>query len=183
MKKLFATLSAALLVAGFAVAAEVESGLKAGESVGAYNVKDITGPSAGKSLCYRCQYGSRPVVNVFTRTVNDDLANLIVQVDKLVGENGEKKMAAFVTVLAEDADKVAPQLEALAKKHGIKNVPLTIYDGESGPSEYNISEKADVTVLLWNKGKVEGNVAVAKGGKVDEKVIKHVVADAEKILK
>ena len=35
-----------------AQAAEIESGLKIGDRVGAFNVKDITGPSAGKSLCY-----------------------------------------------------------------------------------------------------------------------------------
>src|SRR5436190_1683359 len=81
MKKVLASFAAVLLVAGMVVAADVESGLKVGESVGAYNVKDITGPNAGKSLCYRCNYGARPVINVFTRTVNDDLAKLIVQVD------------------------------------------------------------------------------------------------------
>ena len=182
MKKMLACFAAVLLVGGMVVAADVESGLKVGDSPSAYNVKDITGPNAGKSLCYRCSYGARPVINVFTRQVNDDLAKLIVQVDKLVEANKDKKMAAFVTVLAEDADKIAPQLEAMAKKNGIKNVPLTIYDGDAGPEEYKISDKADVTVLLWNKMEVKANVAVAKGGKVDEKVIKHVVADSEKIL-
>jgi hypothetical protein len=182
MKKMLAGFAAVLLVAGAVVAADVESGLKPGESVGAYNVKDITGPNAGKSLCYRCNYGARPVINVFTRQVNDDVAKLVKEVDQLVEQNKDKKMAAFVTVLAEDADKIAPKLEELAKKHGIKNVPLTIFDGDSGPSDYKISEKADVTVLEWSKGEVKANIAVAKGGKVDEKVIKSVVASSEKIL-
>jgi len=182
MKKFLASFAAVLLVAGMVVAAEVESGLKVGESVGAYNVKDITGPNAGKSLCYRCNYGARPVINVFTRTTGDDLAKLVVQVDKLVEANKDKKMAAFVTVLAEDADKVAPKLEEIAKKNGIKNVPLTIFDGEAGPEDYKISDKADVTVLLWNKHEVKAKVAVEKGGKIDEKTIKNVVASSEKIL-
>lgn len=182
MKKFLAGFAAVLLVAGVVIAADVESGLKVGESVGAYNVKDITGPHAGTSLCYRCSYGARPVINVFTRELNDDVAKLIVQVDKLVGENKDKQMRAFVTVLAEDADKIAPKLEALAKKNGIKNVPLTIFDGEAGPSDYKISDKADVTVLLWNKHEVKANVSVAKGGKVDDKVIKSVIAGSEKIL-
>ena len=184
MKRLLATFSAALVLATglMLIAAEVDSGLAVGEKVGAYNVKDITGPEAGTSLCYRCKYGARPVINVFTREVNDDLAKLVKEVDGLVAKNQDKKMAAFVTVLAEDADKVAPKLEEMAKKHGIKNVPLTIFDGESGPESYQISEKADVTVLLWNKNEVKAKVAVAKGGKVDDKVIKNVVANSEKIL-
>lgn len=180
MKKLLASLCVVALVC-VAQAAELESGLKPGESVGAYNVKDITGPNAGKSLCYRCKFGARPVVNVFAREVNDDLAKLVVQVDKLVEQNKEKNMAAFVTVLAEDADKIAPMLEAIAKKNNIKNVPLTIFDGESGPSSYKIAKDADVTIMMWNKGEVTSSVAVAKG-KLDATTIKTVVANTEKLL-
>ena len=40
-------------LSGVAAAAELESGLQVGERAGAFNVKDCTGPSAGKSLCYR----------------------------------------------------------------------------------------------------------------------------------
>jgi hypothetical protein len=182
MKKLAAVTAALVAVVCLAAqAAELESGLKPGEKVGAYNVKDITGPNAGTSLCYRCKYGSRPVVNVFARDVNDNLAKLVVEVDKLVEQNKDKKMAAFVTVLAEDADKIAPQLEEIAKKHNIKNVPLTIFDGESGPSDYNIAQNADVTVMMWNKGEVKATVATEKG-KLDAATIKRVVADSEKIL-
>ena len=39
--------------ASAAWADELKSGLQVGESAGAYNVRDITGPHAGKSLCYR----------------------------------------------------------------------------------------------------------------------------------
>ncbi len=48
--------TAALLLAAMtagADAAEIKSGLQVGESAGAFNVKDCTGPSEGKSLCYR----------------------------------------------------------------------------------------------------------------------------------
>lgn len=36
-----------------AMAESVKSGLACGEHAGAFNVKDITGPNKGKSLCYR----------------------------------------------------------------------------------------------------------------------------------
>lgn len=32
---------------------ELKSGLQVGDSAGAFNVKDCTGPNKGKSLCYR----------------------------------------------------------------------------------------------------------------------------------
>jgi hypothetical protein len=162
-------------------AADSDAGLKKGDSVAAFNVKDITGPSAGKSLCYRCQYGKRPVVSVFTRDVNDNVAKLVSEVDKIVEQNKDKKMAAFVVVLAEDADKIAPKLEAIAKKNNIKNVPLTIFDGESGPPEYKISKTASTTVMSWSNGEVKSNVALGKGELNDAK-IKTVVAEASKVV-
>lgn len=48
--------SAALVMAavGVVVGAEVvKSGLQVGEHAPAYNVRDITGPNQGKTLCYR----------------------------------------------------------------------------------------------------------------------------------
>ncbi len=48
--------SVALLIASMsavAAAGDVQSGLQPGDSAGAFNVKDITGPNKGKSLCYR----------------------------------------------------------------------------------------------------------------------------------
>jgi hypothetical protein len=99
MKKFAGATALLVAVCLVAQAVAVESGLKPGEKVGAYNVKDITGPDAGKSLCLRCKYGQRPVVNVFARNVDDNLVSLVKEVDKLVEQNKDKKMAAFVTVL------------------------------------------------------------------------------------
>ena len=113
--------------------------------------------------------------------MNADLAKLVKEVDEIVGKNDDKKMAAFVVVLAEDADVVAPKLEAMAKENGIKNVPLTIYDGEAGPQDYKIAEGSDVTVMMWNKSKVKSNVALAKG-KLDTKAIESIVSETDKIL-
>ena len=48
--------SAVLLTAtlGVAVAAEqLKSGLQVGDRTSPYNIRDITGPNAGKTLCYR----------------------------------------------------------------------------------------------------------------------------------
>ena len=66
-------------------AAELESGLQPGDAPPPFNVRDITGPKAGKTLCYRCMYGARPVVSIFAREIDDNVANLIKEVDKQVG--------------------------------------------------------------------------------------------------
>jgi hypothetical protein len=120
-------------------------------------------------------------VSIFARELTDDLASLVKQVDEQVGNNKNKQMAAFFVLLAEDEDAAKGKLEELAKKHDIKNVPLTVFDGTAGPPDYKIAKDADVTVLLWKKQTVAANHAFAKKG-LDKKGIDTVVADTSKIL-
>jgi hypothetical protein len=47
------SIALAVAVAGIVVAADLQSGLQIGDACGPFNVKDITGPNKGKSLCYR----------------------------------------------------------------------------------------------------------------------------------
>ncbi|MDA1229448.1 MAG: hypothetical protein O2856_01615 [Planctomycetota bacterium] len=53
MKSLLATSIVGLTVCGFAAAADLQSGLQVGDKAGYFEVKDVTGPRAGESLCYR----------------------------------------------------------------------------------------------------------------------------------
>ena len=122
------------------------------------------------------------MVNIFAREITDDLASLVKQVDEVVGKNADKKMAAFLVLLAEDADAAAAKLEEMAKKHGIKNVPLTIFDGDAGPGSYKIAKDAELTVMMWLKRDVKVNHALKKG-KLDAQTTKKIVADTETILK
>lgn len=172
---------ALLATAGLVIAADVKSGLEKGASPAAFNVKDITGPSKGKSLCYRCQYGAKPVATIFTREITEEVGALVKQLDEAVGANKDKKMAAFVVLLTDDADAGAKQLEKLAADQKITNVPLTIFDGTAGPESYKISKDAGVTVLMWNKMRVQANHAFAPG-KLTAEDVKKVAADTSTIL-
>ena len=173
---------ASAMFAGALFAAELKSGLQPGDSLPAYNVKDCTGPSEGKSLCYRCKYGARPVVNIFAREMSPEVVALVKEIDQMFGKNGDKKMAAFVTLLTNDPDRDEIALKAIAKKEGLKNVPLTIFDGVAGPEDYKIAEKADLTVTMWVDNKVEASQAFAKGD-FKASASKAVVEDTKKILK
>ena len=53
MKRFCGLLLALLMATASLMAAELKSGLQVGEHAGFFNVKDVTGPNAGKSLCYR----------------------------------------------------------------------------------------------------------------------------------
>jgi len=183
MKKLVAASLAflAAAVAAVGIAEEVKSGLELGARPSPFNVKDCSGPSKGTSLCYRCKYGNRPTAAIFTRTIDDNVTNLIKELDGVVGKNEEKKMAAFVVLLSENPDKEEAKLTELASKNNIKNVPLTVFDGQAGPPEYKIAKDADVTVMMWNKSEVKANTSLAKG-KLDKKTAAAVIKDTEKIL-
>jgi len=185
MKKIAALMMVAVLAGGSMVQAEeLKSGLEPGVSVGAFNVRDITGPAKGETLCYRCRYGGRPVVGIFARNVDDKLAEMVRQLDAKVGANEEKQMRAFVVLLTENPDADAKKLEKLAETAKVKNIPLTVFDGQAGPPEYNIAKDAEVNVMMWVGGKVKVNSAFAKGDvtKLEKKDIEGLVKDSDKIL-
>ena len=118
-------------------------------------------------------------MNVFTRSLTDDLASLVKQIDEKI--NADKKLKSFVVLLTDDPDAAETEVKAFAKKHGIKNVPLTIFDGTAGPSNYHIAKDAEVTVNMWVGLKSKANHAFAKG-ELNKDTIAKVIADSSKIL-
>ncbi len=120
-------------------------------------------------------------MNVFARSLTDDLASLVKQIDDQVAKNSDKKMKGFVVLLTDDPDAAEGEIKAFAKKHGIKNVPLTLFDGTAGPPNYRIAKDAEVTVNMWVGLKSKANHAFAKG-QLNKESIAKVVADTSKIL-
>jgi hypothetical protein len=109
------------------------------------------------------------------------LASLVKQIDAQVAKNSSQKMKGFVVLLTDDPDAAEADVKAFAAKHGIKNVPLTIFDGTAGPPNYKIAKDAEVTVNMWVGLKSKANHAFAKG-KMNKEAIAKVVADSSKIL-
>ena len=95
--------------------------------------------------------------------ISDDLAGLVRKLDEQIEKNKDKQLQAFVVLLTNDPDADETKLEEVAAKHGIKAVPLTMFDGIAGPAKYNISKDAETTVLLWKGLTVQTNHAYAKG--------------------
>jgi hypothetical protein len=121
-------------------------------------------------------------VNVFARSLTDDLASLVKGIDSFVDTNKSQQAAAFVVLLTSDPDADEAKLKEFAKKHDIKHVPLTLFDGESGPPNYKVAKDAEVTVMLWKQRNVKANHAFAKG-ELNDSTVKKVLADTPKILK
>ena len=118
------------------------------------------------------------MVCVFARKTSEPLTSLVKQIDKKIGEN--KKLKSFVVLLTDKGDKSAEDLRKLAMDAGIKNVPLTLHQDLGGPGDYEISKKADVTVLMWHRHSVKVNHAFS--GELTEKDIDAIVADIPKAL-
>ena len=103
---------------------------------------------------------------------------MVKQIDKKIDENDQLK--SFVVVTGADPDKTPDELRKLAKDGKIKNVPLTMFGEPGGPPDYELSRDADITVLMWNNGKVKVNHAYK--GELTDKDIGAIVADIPKLL-
>lgn len=116
---------------------------------------------------------------IFAREVSDSLTSLVKKLDAATAENKSKKMGSFVVFLSDD-ESLKDKLKALGEKEGLKQLVLSI-DNIAGPKGYDIAKDADVTVVLYNKRKVESNYAFKKG-ELNSQAIEKIMADLPKIL-
>ena len=122
------------------------------------------------------------MVNIQTRKITDNLASLVKNLDRMVdnaGEKGVETKHAFLVYLTDDPDAAEKDLEDFAKKHKIKNIPLTVFDGLTGPPSYKIAKDAEVTIMMWQEQEVKVNQAFASK-KLDEKAVRKVLKVAQK---
>lgn len=173
-------------VSGLSVSAEeLKSGLKVGESIGAFDVTKCAGAAddnvkVGANLCYRCKNGSRPQVMVFTRSADAKVVALVKQLDEQVKKNEEAQLRAFVNVLGDSKDAASDDAKKLSSTTKAELIPFVVpNEFENGPEDYGINSKAEVTIILASDNKVLANHAFAKASdlKVDA-----VINDLKKIL-
>ena len=166
------------LVLGLAsvASAEMTSGPQAGEMVGAFTVTKVTGNpddgvADGRTLCYRCKMGQRPVVMVFARSADEKLAKLLKKIDEEVEEHQSEKLTSFVNIIGTDAESLKKATADFAAKHGIKRIAFVVPEhAENGPPDFKIAPEADVTVVCYKWGEVKANHAFAKGALSDDKI-------------
>ncbi len=178
------TMLALALSVSLASAEELKSGLQPGENIGAFIVVKCSGAlddgvAVGKSLCYRCKYGTSPMVMVFTRETDKQLTGLVKQLDAAVAKNSKNGLKAFVNVLSDDRDAA----EKVAKGISTKNVPIVVpVEYENGPADYGINPKAKMTVIYAKGGKVVASRAIGEKGLTPEER-KAILGDVTKVLK
>jgi len=134
--------------------------LKEGDSIGAFYVTKVAGAAddgvdEGQELCYRCRYGSRPMVLVFARDTGGNMPEFLKQLDAAVAEHEDAKLKGLVTLLGDDTDSLKANAEKLAQAASAKHVPVVIAkETKAGPSNYKLSSDAVITVVVANDSKV-----------------------------
>ena len=178
-------LVAAMFVPAMANAEEIKSGLQAGERIGAFYVTKVAGADEdgveqGEQLCYRCRYGSRPMVMVFARDTGGKLNDLVKEIDSAVEANQEAELKGLVTLLGEDASALKETAAKVVKTSGAKMVPVTVAkDNVAGPGNYKIDPNAAVTIVVANESKV---VMAKKFKKADKLNVAAVMGTVKKML-
>jgi hypothetical protein len=161
----------------------------------------------GRYHCLVCEFGLRPVVLVFAQEHPEGqdkaLDDLLQRLDKAVARDQDGYLCASVIFLspaarssateskekpvtkaaelvqqAKDRRDLLARLQPLADK--LKHVSVAIYP-EPGPEGYQLSPKADVTVLLYLKHKVSDRFAFPKGGLTD-KAAAEIVDKANELI-
>lgn len=177
-------LFAASLSNAFAADAARDGGLKQGDPIGVFYVTKIAGAEddgvdVEQEICYRCRYGSRPMVMVFARQTDGRLSDLVKQLDAAVAQNEASHLSGFVTLLGEDAGKLKTSATELAEKTSAKHIPFVVAkESETGPLNYRLSVDAPVTIVVAS----DSQVVSARTYAADKIDIDAIMADVKSIL-
>lgn len=141
----------------------VASGPEIGSDVTSFYVRAVTGPLAGKSVCYVCRNGDRPVAMIFLRELGDDTSRLLKQLDRLVNDHRAHGLRCFVVLLTDKSQSDSARLQTLSFDEKLE-IPLTIAtDASANDSTRGIAPEAAVTVVLYNRLKVAARFGYRTG--------------------
>ena len=176
MRKTYVLATALVLSMAVSASAEVTSGPAVGDSVGAFTVTKVAGNPAdgvadGKSLCYRCKMGARPVVMVFARSADEKLAKLLKKIEEEVAEHESDKLSSFVNMIGTDAESLKKTAAEFVAKNELKRIAFVVpEDAKNGPPDFKIAPDADITIICYKGGMVQANHAFAAGQLTDDKI-------------
>jgi len=186
IRKLVFVVTLAFVVGGDAITAEkgdVKSGPQAGDKLPSpfQSVVVHSGEPGlgGKRNDFVEMYGANPVVLIFAREMSFPLTSLVRRLDVEAAGRKSVKLRILMVILS-DKDAVEKNLKEFGEKEAIKRVHLAIMEPD-GPKHYKLSKEADVTVVMYQKQKVEANHAFKKG-ELNEQAVEQILADIPKII-
>ena len=119
------------------------------------------------------------MVMVFARETGGQVPKLIEELDKAVDSNQDSQLRGLVTLMGNDAADVKVEANKVAEKTGAKHVPVVVAkETQTGPENYNLNRKDDVTVVVASESQVVAT-HVFKADKID---ITMVMKEVKSIL-
>ena len=153
----------------------------AGSEVPSFYVRAVTGPLAGKSVCYVCRNGDRPVVLVLLRDLGPDAALLLKELDRTVNRHRADGLRCFAVLLTDTPQRDAARLQTLAFDEKI-DLPLTLVgEATTQGSPLAFSRESAVSVVTYQDRRIVERFSF-KGGLCDERARQSIVAASEKLV-
>jgi hypothetical protein len=138
----------------------IEHSLKKGDSIGVFYVTKVAGAEddgveVGQDLCYRCRYGSSPMVIVFVRETGGMVPELLRQLDAAVAQNKDSGFKALVTLVGEDVSLLKEAAIEIARQTDVKELPVVVAkDTKTGPLNYKLPRGSAVTIVIGKDSQV-----------------------------
>lgn len=159
--------------------------LQQGDSIGVFYVTKVAGAEddgvePGEDLCYRCRYGSSPMIMVFARDTGGKVPDLVKQIDAAVAENEESSLKGLLTLIGEDAAELKQDATKIAEKAEVKHVPVVVAkETTTGPLNYKLPAESAVTIVVAKDSQVVATHTFA-ADKID---IAAVMKEVKQILR
>lgn len=134
--------------------------LRQGDSVGVFYVTKVAGAEddgvlPGEQLCYRCRYGSSPMVMVFARRTGGRVTELVKRIDRAVFSNRKRRLKALVTLMGDSTPAVKAAAGEVAAAAKVEHVPVVVAkEVKTGPLNYKLPADAEVTVVVAKNSQV-----------------------------
>lgn len=148
------------LILLFALTSFASADLRRGESIGVFYVTKVAGAEndgvkPGEDLCYRCRYGSSPMVMVFVRKTDGRVVKLVDRLERAVTRHRAHRLRGLVTLIGDDVALLREDGKLLANRAGAKQVPVVIAkQSKTGPLNYRLPRNADVTIIVAKDSQV-----------------------------
>ena len=165
----------------FADGPVLTDGTDATTEVPSFYVRAVTGPLAGKSVCYVCRNGDRPVVVVLLRELGPDATALLKELDRTVNQHRAEGLRCFAVLLTDTPQRDSARLQTLAFDEKI-DLPLT-QAGEASTQGSPLAFSRDnaVSVVTYQDRRIIQRFAF-KAGTCDEAARKQIIAASEKLV-
>lgn len=151
-----------------------------GDEVASFYVRAVTGPLAGKSVCYVCRHGDRPVVMVLVRNLGTDVAALLKELDGCVNRHRADGLRCFAVLVTGTPQREAPRLQTLSFDEKLE-LPLTLAgEALADATALNIESDAAITAILYEDRRVVSRFSF-RTGTCDAVARLSVVSAAEKL--